>query len=417
MTLARTEPSPSPPGSPSPNVPSNTTQLQLLEQQAIPEITMAEAGVPSPFNQPNYTSAEPLVESTPRSHPVNSLYTDENSTGTQVTPASTPSALRSRVLAATARGDPDSATRGAARSPLDKFTNAIMPEIQDAYPTAVFNGIDLDCLDKWVQYKGFKLLAIPFENDARALEKHDNIRAKIFAAAAEITQSREVGVAAPLPSQEANNTKAVPTAFLIYNLTSENHDLLLARKVWSSIAVTFRVTPLDLPCPNFMFTIKGFTEFANENVQEMVQKVWLDNDLTRGTADIITEIPIDERTTTLVAVHSFLRSVWIERLNTKDSGDSANPRYNVYANGALISKDDLWMKLRRYLANRSYFLYLQGKGTTEISPYTCGICHGVDHPRGLCPFPKIEGWNGPLWRLSQETRRIIWGQGSRAPRA
>jgi hypothetical protein len=292
-----------------------------------------------------------------------------------------------------------------------------MPEIQDAYPTAIFNGIDLDCLDKWVQYKGFKLLAIPFENDARALEKHDNIHAKIFAAAAEITQSQEVGVAAPLPSQEANNTKAVPTAFLIYNLTSENHDLLLAHKVWLSIAITFRVTPLDLPCPNFMFTIKGFTEFANENVQEMVQKVWLDNDLTHSTADIITKIPIDERTTTLVAVHSFLRSVWIERLNTKDSGDSANPRYNVYANGALISKDDLWMKLHRYLANCSYFLYLQGKGTTEISPYTCGICHGVDHPCGLCPFPKIEGWNGPLWRLSQETRRIIWGQGSRALRA
>jgi len=36
-------------------------------------------------------------------------------------------------------------------------------DIQDAYPTAVFNGINLDCLDEWVQYKGFELLAIPFE--------------------------------------------------------------------------------------------------------------------------------------------------------------------------------------------------------------------------------------------------------------
>jgi hypothetical protein len=77
---------------------------------------------------------------------------------------------------------------------------------------------------------------------------------------------------------------------------------------------------------------------------------------------------------------TLLRSVWIERIDTKDSGDSANPRYNVYANGTLIQNDELWMKLRRYLTDRSYQLYLQGKGTTEISPYSCGICHSVDHP-------------------------------------
>jgi hypothetical protein len=214
-----------------------------------------------------------------------------NINGTQHTPSSTPSALWDRVLAATARGDPDSATRGVTRTPLDKFTNTTMPNIQDAYPTAIFNGIDLDCLDAWVQYKGSKLLAIPFETEAQCFpEKHDSIRSRIFAAAAEITQSREVGVAAPTPSKDTNKPKGTPTAFLIYNLTLENYDFLLACKVWSSLAITFRVTPLDLLCPNFMFTIKGFTEFANENVQEMVQSVWLDNDLTHGTADIITKI-------------------------------------------------------------------------------------------------------------------------------
>ena len=64
------------------------------------------------------------------------------------------------------------------RSPLDRFTDAPMPNIQDAYPTAVFNGIDLDCLNEWVQYKGAKLLAIPFKNDAYSLDKHDSTLAK-----------------------------------------------------------------------------------------------------------------------------------------------------------------------------------------------------------------------------------------------
>jgi hypothetical protein len=202
----------------------------------------------------------------------------------------------------------------------------------------------------------------------------------------------------------------------VYNLTLAKHDILIARKVWSSLAITFRITPLDPPCPNFIFTIKGFTEYANESVQDMVEKAWLNNDLTNGTTDIINDIPENDRTATISAIHSFLRLVWIERLDTKDSSDSANPRYNVYANGHLIRNDDLWMKLRRFLASRSYLLYLQGKGVTEIAPYTCRICHSIDHPRGLCPFPKIEGWNGPLSRLSQKARRIIWSQ-NRVPHA
>jgi hypothetical protein len=173
----------------------------------------------------------------------------------------------------------------------------------------VFNGIDLDCLYEWVQYKGAKLLAIPFKNDAHSLDKHDSIHAKLFAAAVEITQLHEVGVAAPTPSKDANKSKVTPTAFLIYNLTPLNYDFMLTHKVWSLIAITFRVTPLDLPCPNFMFTIKGFTEYTNEAIQEMVQSAWLDNNLTHSTADIITGIPENEFKQTTVTIHTLLRLV------------------------------------------------------------------------------------------------------------
>jgi hypothetical protein len=173
------------------------------------------------------------------------------------------------------------------------------------------------------------------------------------------------------------------------------------------MAITFHVTPLDLPCPNFVFTIKGFTQYANESVLEMVQSAWLNNDITQGTADIITEILEGECECMLVAIHSFLRSIWIECLDTKDSEDSSNLRYNIYANRTFIPKDDLWMKLCHYLASCPYFLYLQGKGTTEIALYNCSICHSVDHPRGLCPFPKIKGWNGLLSRISQEACWLI----------
>jgi hypothetical protein len=70
----------------------------------------------------------------------------------------------------------------------------------------------------------------------------------------------------PVPIQDAEKFKAVLTTFLIYNLTEANYDFLLACKVWSSIAIMFYITLLDPPCPNFIFTIKGFTKFVNENI-------------------------------------------------------------------------------------------------------------------------------------------------------
>lgn len=48
-----------------------------------------------------------------------------------------------------------------------------------------------------------------------------------------------------------------------------------------------------------------------------------------------------------------------------------------------------------------------GTGTLEENPYICGICHRVDHPCGLCPYPGIVGWNRPQKLVSKNTRGRI----------
>ena len=30
-----------------------------------------------------------------------------------------------------------------------------------------------------------------------------------------------------------------------------------------------------------------------------------------------------------------------------------------------------------------------------IKAHHCNICHGADHPRGFCPFARLQGWRGP----------------------
>lgn len=84
------------------------------------------------------------------------------------------------------------------RDPLEKYTKGIMLTIHDAHPGSEYVDFEQDTIDEWRNYKGEKLLAIPFENNARLPRYHHAIRNQIFAAIREITQSKDFGVASPV---------------------------------------------------------------------------------------------------------------------------------------------------------------------------------------------------------------------------
>jgi hypothetical protein len=305
-----------------------------------------------------------------------------------------PSSVTARLEAAAGRNAIESPNR-TPREPIDKYTCTTMPDIHDAHPTAALDFIDIELVTDWEQCPGGKLLAIPFEIEAQDADIHDGIRDKIFTAVTEITQSREIGTSTPKRSKEAIELDYAPTSFLIYNLSDTQYDLLLRRKVWSSSAITFRVIQLNQPCPDFLFCIKGFGIYITEYILNMVRSVWLGDEVLDVVDAISETFPEDTRTQVKSTILEFLNSVRVSLLEVKTVGDILQPHFNVYATGSLISNDDVWLYLRKFLAGCKYGSPTHGVGTTIITPFQCTICHGVDHPKGLCPFPKIPGWNGP----------------------
>jgi hypothetical protein len=137
------------------------------------------------------------------------------------------------------------------RSSPDKYTKAIMPTVHDAFPTAIYENIDLTLLDTWETCSGEKLLIQPFDKIADVSNAHANLRSTILSAIAEITQDEDLSISVPIP-----NGKQSPTTLLAYNLSHEQCNSLLERHVWASSVITFRVMPIDPPCPDFLFTIK-----------------------------------------------------------------------------------------------------------------------------------------------------------------
>ncbi|KAH9010382.1 hypothetical protein EDB85DRAFT_1902117 [Lactarius pseudohatsudake] len=73
------------------------------------------------------------------------------------------------------------------RTILDKFTPGPMPHVQDTHPTSIFEYLDLDLISDWENFQRGKLIAIPFDNEARTVNMHEDIKARLMAAIADIS--------------------------------------------------------------------------------------------------------------------------------------------------------------------------------------------------------------------------------------
>ncbi len=279
------------------------------------------------------------------------------------------------------------------RNVLDKYTPGPMPPIQDAHPTAPFDNIDINLIKEWECHLGGKLIAVPFDMDALKPRNHEYLRMKILTVVVEITNAQEASVVAPRPSQAAKKANRLPTSFLVYNITSEQSELLLQRRVWSSRAITFRVTPFAPTCPTFLFALRGFMTIVMKDVYPIVKQVWESELMKTFTTTLTNAVLENEKQKVTLKIDHLLTTMNLIRLDIKEAGNTLNLRFNVYADSSKISHDEVWRRLRTYLFNQTYSLSMQGQGTAQHIPFVCTCCHGADHPRGLCPFPNVTGWN------------------------
>jgi hypothetical protein len=159
----------------------------------------------------------------------------------------------------------------------------------------------------------------------------------------EVTQSKDVGVAAPKPSENAVKTHSTPSTFLIYDLTGSQRLTLLRRYVWSSQAITLRVLPLSPACPSFLFGIRDFTTLSENEVHEVIHNVWHDADSNNFITPITDSVPNTDHSTVESNLRIFIASMYVDRLDVKGSGDALTPQFNVYANGSVIHNDRTWI--------------------------------------------------------------------------
>ncbi|TFY82530.1 hypothetical protein EWM64_g1480 [Hericium alpestre] len=270
------------------------------------------------------------------------------------------------------------------------------PAIHDDHSLAALDHIDTDQVDTWDKMPGPKLIARIFDS-AKPPSTHPTMAAVLKTVIAEITCTPQVKVASPIGTyvtmadMRPSNT---PNAFLIFNLPAEAVTQLLAKRVWSTSAITFQALPVNPGLPQYLFTLGGFNDGDEDEVISCICEHWTSEAANEFFAELIelfeeTDYPIE-----LEHIDKFRDSLRLEIVCTRIEHDVNLPCYNVYANPNVLPSDNQWYLIRNHFKAIEYKTHKGGIGSlTTHRP--CSLCHSISHPRGMCPFPRFPGWQGP----------------------
>ena len=281
--------------------------------------------------------------------------------------------------------------------PHDKFTKGPMPEIFDEDPATLLAGIEKLQLQSWLDLPTGKVLARPFDTDVKYKPNHSHIAMTLRMAVKEITGAMKVTVALPKRDQNLprNGTLKYPITFLIHDISKKDVETLLERTVWSSKEITFQVSSINVKRPDFLFTMKGMTTDNPQHVLTCIGETWNDTTTHNFIHKLANAAPAkEEQQNRLNEMVEFLESASVRHLDVRSEGGQENPHYNIYADGEIIQNNTTWLELRKFLRNRMYKSNYHGDGKATTTDFVCSLCHGHDHPRGLCTFPRVPDWNG-----------------------
>ncbi|KAF8447493.1 hypothetical protein L210DRAFT_985643 [Boletus edulis BED1] len=322
--------------------------------------------------------------------------------------APTPSRLKAHLAMATEN------RRNAANQalPLTETLPVHTPKPIDGFPMThlrhsaqLFDDMDKDCVIQWDErvpepkllFRIFDFNVNKATQEAIQTALH-KVRKVISSIAYEYQDAVAIKIA---PPTRATDAKTAPVTFLAYGLLLVLQTILLDTRVWVTPDVTFEVFPFGPTFPTFLFALAGFVDAESAEAYSVILQTWNTDQMYDAYIGIITQdarFPVDateeaQMQWLTASFHQMLDSLRVTFLDVKLSGNVPAPRFNIFAE--LPTEDPkAWHEIHDLLEKMIYTNPLHG--TAARAPLRpCAICHCVTHPRGLCPFPRLDEWHGP----------------------
>ncbi|KAF7798552.1 hypothetical protein EIP86_009774 [Pleurotus ostreatoroseus] len=254
----------------------------------------------------------------------------------------------------------------------------------------------------WDEYAGPKCLLQVADLGALATRKwrpplardvHDAVSAFLGHNRARLTPPEPD---APIPPEELDHYQGPPYSFFLWGLSQGDVDRIVGRKVLASRGITIIARRFSWLTPYLFGVVRGLRNISDpDEIYDRVKprlQACLPAILDIAAADNPDVANDPDR-----AAHEarIMRSLLVTFLDIKEPGGRSTPEFFVYAHIPVINVAAL-DAARAVLKGVDWYDPLLGRPEFGMpQAHWCLLCHGADHPRGLCPLPNTPDWLGP----------------------
>lgn len=288
--------------------------------------------------------------------------------------------------------------------------NDLTPIPEGGYPRLhgwnnqnVFAGVDQEIIEEWKMDGVCKCFIYPY-NAGMEVDR-SMMAGRLQATIARLFGAQDIQVGEPLGP--CNGAQRLPWLYIAATPLEVAQELT-RRSMWLTPEVTFFAIPFAPEISTYTFTMANMRVAANEEgcrkITELVSRTMK---ASQQLLDLIAkQLPQDEEdfeAITLAEVlyhHAKLISATpLTIAHPKNAGDEV--LWNIYISPLsqnILTNNEWVMAIKRL---RFYIPYMS-VGT--VRSFKCARCKSVDHPMGLCPFPRVPGWLGAVGDVQQQNR-------------
>ncbi|KAF7798979.1 hypothetical protein EIP86_010208 [Pleurotus ostreatoroseus] len=272
--------------------------------------------------------------------------------------------------------------------PADGF-----PGVYDAIPAAHLQNLARQQAIDWENYPGPKVLVRFGMHGALDETIHGHLRLA-DRATEEIRAflgSSTANVALPHPKAQPTKVNEAPYSALVRGLSADDAARLTDQQILATPRITLFFSPFGWSMPALLGVFTGFRATSEEEVYGAVRDHL--ETLIPMIMHLAHENPVIAAAVSLQGyVDDIIKSIFVRFLPMLTDGGHPDDHYYVYASLPFTTFTS-FQAVQTQLAATTWNHSFAGKGKFRVlnDPF-CSLCHGADHPRGLCPFPAIPGW-------------------------
>lgn len=283
----------------------------------------------------------------------------------------------------------------------------LTPIPQGGYPVVhgwtslnVFAGTALDVVHEWKTDGVCKCFIYPL--DAGTETDRSATADKFQTSIARLFGTDEIQVGEPIGP---HNGASRPPWLYVTAAPLHVAQALVQRGVWSTSYATFLAIPFSPQLSSYAFTLTNFRVPASEEggrrIANLVCNAMKES---QKLMDFLSQnFPPDENDFEAITPAEILfhhadtvRAYPLTIARPKNAGSEVLWNIHIQVISQDIATHNEWVTLLKGLR---YYIPYMSVGSTRT--FKCTRCKSMDHPAGLCPFPKIPGWLGPKGEAPQ----------------